>query len=113
LGAVEKRSEKRECVVVGSFSSASVAQGNEGKKEGPLRARLCSRGRRRRGGPRHGGRQHGAASNGPRPSGASDDAVAQQGRVAGRGPCGAGTTDRWGRMSCGPNVNSGLWEGEG
>jgi hypothetical protein len=93
----EENGEKRERVVVGSFSSASVAQGNEGKKEGPLRARSCSRGRRRRGGPGHGGRQRGAANNGPRPSGTSGGAVVQRGRVKGRGPCGAGTADRWGR----------------
>jgi hypothetical protein len=52
----EENGEKRERVVAGGFSSASVAWGIEGEKEGPLRARPHGRGRRRRGGLGRGGR---------------------------------------------------------
>jgi hypothetical protein len=62
----EENGEKRERVAAGGFSSASVAWGIEGKKEGALRARPRGRGRRRRGGLGRGDRQRRVASNDPR-----------------------------------------------
>jgi hypothetical protein len=84
-------------VVAGGFSSTVVARGSVREKRGPLRARSCGRGRRRRGGPRHSGWQRRVTSNGPRLSGTGGGAIAQQGRAVGCGRHGAGAADRWGR----------------
>jgi hypothetical protein len=72
-------------VAAGDFSSTSVVRGSEGKKEGPLRAQPCGRGRRRRGGPGCGSWQCRVASNGPWPSGTGGGAIVQQGRAVGPG----------------------------
>jgi hypothetical protein len=93
----EENDEKRERVVAGGFSSTVVARGSDREKRGPLRARSCGRGRRRRGGPRHSGWQRRVTSNGPRLSGTGGGAIAQQGRAVGCGRHGAGAADRWGR----------------
>jgi hypothetical protein len=72
-------------VAAGGFSSASMAQGSEGKRRGAHASTAAWQREKEERGGGHGGRQCGAANNDPRPLGAGGSAVTQQGIAAGRG----------------------------